>query len=369
MSRRLQRRGTVIVLVAFLLPVFIILAGFAINTAVIELYRTELFIAADAAARAGGRELTIGQSETAAMDRAQEYAAKNLVAGQPLQLADGDIEFGKSERQGTARYTFTPNTTTRNALRVTARRDGQSVDGPVAMLFPMPGAPRTVDITQQSISTQVQVDIALVIDRSGSMAYASDEVAQYPPAPRAAPPGWDFCDPAPPQSRWLDVVQAVKVFNTEVAASPSDELVALATYSDSAKVERYLSSNYSSIESALDVYTNQLCSGSTNIGGGILAGINALANSPSQRSGAIKVILVLTDGIHNTGADPVAAARYAASQNIMIFSVTFSDEADQQRMKQVAEVTQGKHFHANDGSQLSEVFAEIARRLPTLLTE
>ncbi len=77
----------------------------------------------------------------------------------------------------------------------------------------------------------------------------------------------------------------------------------------------------------------------------------------------------MTDGIHNTGSDPIAAATAAAASGIMIFTVTFSDEADIARMQQVALIGNGKHYHATSAAQLSTVFAEIAASLPTLLTK
>ena len=47
-----------VILIAIMLPVLIVLAAFVINLAQLELNRTEMYIAADAAARAGGRTLT-----------------------------------------------------------------------------------------------------------------------------------------------------------------------------------------------------------------------------------------------------------------------------------------------------------------------
>lgn len=89
----------------------------------------------------------------------------------------------------------------------------------------------------------------------------------------------------------------------------------------------------------------------------------------NQRSGAAKVLIVMTDGKHNTGTDPIAAAKTAAAGGIMIFTVTFSDEADQIRMQQVASIGNGKHFHASTAAQLKTVFQKIAQALPTLLTQ
>ncbi|QDS91083.1 von Willebrand factor type A domain protein [Rosistilla ulvae] len=366
---RLHRRGSVLVLMSIVLPMMLILAAFAINTASIELRRTEMAIASDVAARAGGRELTMSQSEEAARRRAKRVAQLNKVGNVPLTLQDSDIEFGTALRLGTARYDFTEGTANPNSVRIFARRNTGSADGPLSLPFPSILGRNTVDTEWNSISTQVQVDIALVIDRSGSMAYASDEPAVYPPAPSSAPAGWDFCDPAPPVSRWRDMLAAISVFASEITNSPTDERVAVVTYNESADLDQPLTADFTKITTALDTYTQSLCAGGTNIGGGIVQGVDALVNRVESRNGASKVIVVLTDGIHNIGTDPVYAAKEAGGKGALIFSVTFSDEADQNRMQQVAEKGYGKHFHAQNGDELKVVFAEIAKRMPTLLTK
>lgn len=364
------RRGAVIALVAILLLPLLMLAALAINFAYIELRRTEMYIAADAAARAGGRELTMARSKPAAVAKAKRLAQLNEVGGKPLTLADGDIEFGVATRASTAsRYVFAPSGTNPTSIRVTARRTTASADGPLDLLMPKLLGRRSVDTSQSSISTQVQVDIGLVIDRSGSMAYAADEKAAYPPIPKAAPPGWFFCDPAPPKSRWRDLVAAVDVFIAELNTSPAPERVSLITYADSVRTETALTSDYNKIRVGLDRYTKSLCSGKTNVGGGIDRGRTQIVNGPGARASAAKVLVVLTDGIHNTGKNPVSAADRAGKDGLLIFSVTFSKEADKKRMQQVAGKAGGKHFHAENGSDLIAVFREIASSLPTLLTE
>lgn len=364
-----RRQGSILVLMSIVLPMMFILAAFAINTASIELRRTEMAIAADVAARAGGRELTISQSESAARIRAKKVAKLNRIGNVPLTLRDADIEFGTALRQGSARYDFTTGTANPNSVRIFARRNTGSADGPLSLPFPSILGRSTVDSQWHSISTQVQVDIALVIDRSGSMAYASNEPAAYPPAPASAPSGWDFCDAAPPKSRWRDMVAAVDVFASEISKSPTDERVAVVTYDGSAILDQTLTADFDKIAEALDVYTQSLCAGGTNIGGGIGQGVDALVNQVESRRGANKVIVVLTDGIHNQGTDPVWAAKQASKNGAMIFSVTFSDEADQGRMERVAKEAYGMHFHAKDGDELKDVFAAIAKRMPTLLTK
>jgi Ca-activated chloride channel family protein len=367
--RKSKRRGSVLMLMLFMLPVVITLAAFAINFAYMELCRTELYVSVDAAARAGGREFALTGNAESAKTVARDAAGRNEVAGTPLQLADDDFVFGESTRSALeVRYMFDPAGSNPNALQVTGYRTAGSMDGPISLMMPGILGRNSFQAQITAQSTQIEVDVALVLDRSGSMAYAANEAVAWPIPPGSAPAGWMFCDAVPPNSRWHDAVGAVQVFLTELSNSPASELVSLSTYNGSAGIDEQLTSNYPAIEAEMDVYTNNFCSGSTNIGGGIMSGINSFANSNS-RPWASKVIVVLTDGIHNAGTNPVIAAQAAASQGIIIFTVTFSDGAGQALMQQVAEEAYGEHFHATTGGDLMLVFQEIARRIPTLLTQ
>ncbi|MFN3189563.1 MAG: vWA domain-containing protein [Aureliella sp.] len=368
-SRMQQRRGAVIVLLVLLLPVVLLLAAFAINMAYVELARTEMVIAADAAARAGGRELAVSRSQTQAIAAAKDFASRNEVAGQGLTLSNSDIVFGRSVRSGAGRYSFSAGGANPNALRVIANRSGGSSDGAVPLLMPNMLGRSSVETTQEAISTLMEVDVSLVIDRSGSMAFAANEVANPYVPPASAPAGWQFCDPAPPICRWRNVVDAVGVFLNEVSVSPADERVSISTYNESAITNQDLTQDYPAILNSLTPYTNSFCAGGTNIGGGINEGASALQFSPSARPGAVKVLVVLTDGIHNIGTNPVFAAKNVAKDGAMIFTVTFSNEANQGTMQQVANEGGGKHFHANSPTDLINAFTEIAKSLPTLLTK
>jgi hypothetical protein len=80
-------------------------------------------------------------------------------------------------------------------------------------------------------------------------------------------------------------------------------------------------------------------------------------------------MVVMTDGIHNTGPEPVLSAKQAAKKDITIHTITFSDDADVTRMKAVAAAAGGLHFHAEDQAELIEAFQKIAATLPVMLTE
>ncbi|MDA7932276.1 VWA domain-containing protein [Mariniblastus sp.] len=80
--------------------------------------------------------------------------------------------------------------------------------------------------------------------------------------------------------------------------------------------------------------------------------------------------VVLTDGENNSGVGPLEAARTIFESNgVTILAVTFTPGADQDSMQEVAGAGKGRHCHANDGSDLVNVFAEIANNLPAILTE
>ena len=365
-GRSRSRRGAIVPLVAILLPVLLILAGFAINIAWLELTRTELTSAADAAARAANREYRRSLNKTNAVAKGTAVANLNQVANQPLKMKSGDFVFGTATRTSLAtRYSFKPNGAAPNAVQATARRDATSGSGSLRLLMPTFTSVKTFNTRQTSQATQVDVDIAIVLDRSGSMAYGATEPTSWPLPPIAAPVGWKFGDKAPPLSRWLDAVAAVNLFMTKLQTSPSNELIGLVTYSSGATTDVTLTTNFKLIAPAMGVYTKNFNSGGTAIGSGIQEGFNALRGG---RNWAVKVLIVMTDGIQNYGTDPVTSAKAAANTGIQIYTITFSNEADQTLMQQVAKIGAGKHFHAANAAALTNAFQQIADALPSLIT-
>jgi Mg-chelatase subunit ChlD len=360
-------------LVALLLPVLLILCSFVINIAYMELTRTELRIASDAATRAAGYSLAATQDQAQARALARDAASRNKVAGKTTQLSDADIVFGVSRRTSVnQRYDFQPGGRNVNAVSVNARRDAKSLSGVVNLVAPTFGAANQFGPAQQAISTQVECDIALVLDRSGSMAYADTESSETMAAagqmPAAAPAGWQFCDGAPPNSRWLALVGAVDVFLNALRKSPQMEFLSLVTYSDGARRDLPLSGSYGNIQPALDAYTKSFCSGFTNIHDGIAEGVNSLNDPSTSRPWAVKVVIVLTDGRRTKGDDPVLAAQKAFAQGMTVYTVTFAKEADIGAMKAVALKGGGEHYHAATDAELKKVFSSIAGKLPLLLT-
>ena len=180
-------------------------------------------------------------------------------------------------------------------------------------------------------------DICLVVDRSGSMFGQKIE----------------------------DLKTAVSVFLQTLTQTPQDELVGLASYSTSPSLDRQLTTDLSLINQSMQ---QMQARGYTNIGGGIDVGRRILAGG--RGTGFVeKTMVVMTDGIHNTGTDPYGAADRAAADGIVIHAITFGSNADQARMQEVASRTGGTYNHAPNGQALIDIYREIALTLLTQLTE
>lgn len=186
---------------------------------------------------------------------------------------------------------------------------------------------------------------------------------------------------------------------------PGKDKIGLVTYSTNANVANSLSTNFAGVVSGLNsmtavLYTNQRM-------GMKLAIENMIANSNNPN--AIKALIVMTDGQYNQDGDPLARgtgthiktsentytyyydwyqipasggnaftqtpndqnmATYARLHNIRIYTVTFGTEPAIQpgtdlynTMDAIAAQSNGTHFHANDGYQLTDVYTAIAGAL------
>lgn len=357
-------------LIAVLLPVLFALSALAINIAHMESASTEIQIAVDAAARVAGRTYAITGDRAQALAAAREAVARNPVGNFVVPIAATDLQFGNSDRPEESRnYWFVPVNRGGNAVRVTTRSLNSGSSPGIPPLFPFFPNTFTVRPLRTATSTQGVIDVALVVDRSGSMAYGSSEIAQYPPAPASAPPGWDFGDPVPPNARWLDLIAAVRTFTATLDRSPQRELLALSMYNETPSTPQTLTRNYVEVIDRLNEVSVNFTAGGTAIGDGILEGLGAVTDPSLSRSFASKVLIVMSDGVQNEGTSPESAARRAARAGATVFTITFSDEAPQDSMRAVARIGGGAHFHASDASQLNEAFREIASRLPTLITD
>ncbi len=329
-KRSRRRRGAVAVLLALLMVVLVGTAAFSVDIAYGHLVRAELRASTDAAAKAAVGVLAETEDESAARRAAMDIAAANPVAGRPLILESGDIVFGSGQLLEDGTFQFVPGQTPYGAARVTGRGAGAFFFGGV---LGTPDFEAELSVT----ATRLNRDISLVVDRSGSMKGQALK----------------------------DLKHAVTIFLATLEETSAEEVVGLASYSTNAKLEQELTTDLARIER---VMTRMNAGGWTNIGGGIDTG-RIILEDGHGRDFAEKTMIVMTDGRHNRGTDPIEAAHRAADEGIVIHAITFGSGADQDRMRQVAEIGGGKYYHAPNGATLQEIYREIALSLRTILTE
>ena len=388
------REGAMLVLVLGLLVVILAMVVYTVDVAFMQLARTELHAATDAAAKAAAGELaaTDGDSNLA-ITAGKLISMQNEVAGAPLQLVSQDFEFGQSIEQSNGTWRFVPNTTPYTSVRVTASKSTTSKSGPVNLFFaPLFGADA---FTPQhvAVASQFQQELMLVIDRSHSMTFDESGVEwSYP----AGIPSGDYdqdgdldgvdalvSPPHPSQSRWAKLTAAIDSFLYTVSnvnvpprvglvtwastlSASSNETVLTGITWNAVEVDVPLGGSYTNVSQSIHDRGQRAVCGATNLAAGIDAAADRLVTNGT--STAKKSMIVMTDGQWNRGRNPVDAAIDAKADGITIYTITFLDVSDQTTMMEVAEKTGGRHYHASNSEDLQAIFDELARTLPVALT-
>ena len=123
-----------------------------------------------------------------------------------------------------------------------------------------------------------------------------------------------------------------------------------------------------------DIALNGIIEDGTAIGMGIANGVSRLKDSKAKS----KVIILLTDGSNNSGEiSPEAAAEIAKEFGIRIYTIAvgtnsetapfpYGDqivnvpvEIDENTLRNIAEITNGKYYRATSKESLSEIYSEI----------
>ncbi len=105
----------------------------------------------------------------------------------------------------------------------------------------------------------------------------------------------------------------------------------------------------------------------TAIGNGLGTAVNHLKNSKAKS----KIIILLTDGVNNSGfLDPEIAAQIAADNAIRVYTIgvgsnqlknqsTPVDGLDENLLKKIALKTKGRYFRATSAENLAHIYSEI----------
>ena len=334
-----DRKGAMLPMVAVTMIVLFVAVSFAVDIARMHLTRSELRTATDAAARAAVESLSRAENTAFASDAALAIAKRNVVAGTGLTLEIENIVFGTAARGADGRFAFTESNTNINSVRVLGERTSDSPDGPVALFFgPLLGRD-TFSPTASSTAVRLDRDIAMVLDKSGSMGQ---------------------------NGRFEGLQNGLDVFLTEMERSIPDERVSLTVYDTNPQKLVDMTEDLVSIRES---FATQTPGGFTGIGRALEVGIDSIQNDAGTRAFSLKSIVLMTDGRQNRGVDPIDVAQLAKDLGIIVHTITFSEGANEELMQNVASITGGIHVHANTNQELNQAFDTIAKTIQVLTIE
>lgn len=168
------------------------------------------------------------------------------------------------------------------------------------------------------------------IDRSGSMAGQSIDLARQA--------GKLFVDLA-------DVGQDIGV--TSFASDATVNFALQEVISDATK------------QSARDVIDTLSATGLTNIGGGLQVSLNQITAVAADRSDN-EVIVLLSDGQHNTGTAPSSVLPSIIAENVTVHTVGLGAGADLALLQDVANSTGGIFRFASSAADLGSIFTQLS---------
>lgn len=212
--------------------------------------------------------------------------------------------------------------------------------------------PRTVDVTSQIKGTE-GIDIVIAADISTSM------LAQ------------DFKP---------NRLEALKEVAAEFVDRRKTDRIGVVIYAGESYTKTPLTSDKALVKNAIkDINFTDAIDGGTAIGMGIATSVNRLKESIAES----KVIILLTDGVNNSGfIDPEIATELAMEFNIKIYSIGIGTqgkamspvailpngqfqyrpvevEIDEELLTRISNQTGGKYYRATNQEKLAEIYEEI----------
>ena len=366
-----QRQGGIIPLVAVVLLALLVIGGVAIDSARLQLVKSELRAAADCVARSAANELALTDSQTLANLKGKAVASTFRVGNAPFQISDSDIQFGRVTVADNGISSFTAGAVPPNSVRVAARRETGSASGSMAMLFGSMFGVNSAEIESDATAGFRCVDICFVLDRSTSMKLGVSEDALGLSAidPR-------FMSPPTVSSRWQALDRAVDDFVDQLKKNKGEEKISIVTYGSdlwyllyfwpASTINLGLTSDLDAAKTEMSTLSSTIWNGNTYIEKGMRDAISVLTTSSGARVNAEKVMIVLTDGVQNVG-ECRNAATSASALGITVHTVTFSDYADQVTMVDVANIGNGSHAHADDEATLKAIMKSLAAGMTSLI--
>lgn len=223
--------------------------------------------------------------------------------------------------------------------------------------------PRTVDISNQTKTTK-GIDIVMAIDLSSSM-LAKDLKPNR--------------------------MEALKEVASNFVDSRPNDRIGVVVYAGEAYTKTPVTSDKAIVKQAIsDIKFDNILQDGTGIGMGLTTAVNRLKESKAKS----KVIILLTDGVNNSGfIEPETASEIAKEYGIKVYTIGIGTngmaefpyayapngkdflykmmpvEIDQELMKTIAKNTGGKYFRAVSNSKLEEIYSEINKLETTDIEE
>jgi len=169
---------------------------------------------------------------------------------------------------------------------------------------------------------------------------------------------------------------AKKVIDEFIAGRKTDK-IGLVIFAGESFTQCPLTIDYPVLRGLLKEIHSGMIEDGTAIGTAIANGVNRLKDSKAKS----KVIILLTDGVNNSGEiDPITAAQIAKKFGIRIYTIgvgTMGEapypfqtpfgkryqmvkvEIDEKTLNEVAQITDGKYFRATNNKKLEEIYKII----------
>ncbi|WP_295180137.1 VWA domain-containing protein [uncultured Christiangramia sp.] len=222
----------------------------------------------------------------------------------------------------------------------------------LALIITAMARPRTVDVSTQSSSTQ-GIDIVMAIDVSASMLARDLQPTR---------------------------LEATKNVAEEFIKDRPADRIGLVVYAGESFTKTPITSDKSIVLDALEgIEYNNVLENGTAIGSGLATAVNRIKDSDAES----KVIILLTDGVNNSGfIDPNTASELALEFGIRVYTIGVGSngmalsptailpngrfqygnvpvEIDEELLTQIASTTGGKYFRATDNEKLEAIYEEI----------
>ena len=158
-----------------------------------------------------------------------------------------------------------------------------------------------------------------------------------------------------------------------------DDRIGVVVYEGESFTQVPLTSDHKVVKNALSDLNTGLLEGGTAIGMGLATSISRLKDSDSKS----KVIILLTDGVNNSGqVNPIDAAKIAKAFNIRVYTIGVGTtgkaksptrilpdgtylfdwvevKIDEDVLKEIAATTGGQYFRATTKEKLRDIYREI----------